>query len=322
MKKILAADIGGTNSRFGYFQVDTAGRLSLIESRWIKTGTTTSFSHLLSLLKKTNFPLPPDDSDIAVLAVAGPVVEGTYSNPPHIAWDIDVSNSAEDYNMKRSLLINDFVAQAFACRSPVIKSAQKVVPGQIDPNAALAVIGPGTALGMAALLPDGPGKYVAVPSEGGHCELPFESRIEYEFCKFLLTALGGSYVEVESVVSGKGLSLIHQFLTGKKMTPAEVSAHLLPDSETLLWMVRFFARTCRNYALQVLARGGVYVTGGVAAKVPNIVTHPEFKKQFRSSMTMAPILKKIPVFLNTNEESGLWGSALLGMQNLKFEHRR
>ena len=111
MKRILAADIGGTHSRFGYFQVDGNGSLSLVETRWIDTANSTSLSHLLSLLKETTFSLSVDQSDVAVLAVAGPVVKGVYSNPPNIAWDVDVSNSAEDFKLRHCRLINDFAAE-------------------------------------------------------------------------------------------------------------------------------------------------------------------------------------------------------------------
>jgi len=129
--------------------------------------------------------------------------------------------------------------------------------------------------------------------------------------------LSAPYVETEYIVSGRGLSLVHQFLAGEKLTPAEVSAGLSHDSETLEWTARFYGRSCRNYALQVLARGGVYIAGGVAAKIPLLVMHPAFERQFTNSKTMAPMLKKIPVYLNTNEESGLWGAAFFAAQKLK-----
>jgi glucokinase len=319
MKRILAADIGGTHSRFAYFQVDDNATLSLVETKWIDTAKATSFSHLLDLLKETTFSLPVDQSDIAALAVAGPVIHGVYSNPPNIDWDIDVSHSAEDFNLKRCRLVNDFAAQAYACRSPIADSARQVLAGQIDPHATLAVIGAGTGLGMAALATDGAGGYVAIPSEGGHGALPFESPAEFDFLKFLIQTLAVAYVETEYVVSGKGLSLIHQFLTGEQLTPAEVGSSASQDSETIQWMARFYGRACRNYALQVLARGGVYIAGGVAANVPALVFHPEFELQFRNSNTMRAILKSIPVFLNTNEESGLWGAAYFAAQTLKQE---
>ena len=317
MKRILAADIGGTNSRFAHFTFDPGGTLALVETCWIETRRATSFSHLLKLLQQTQFSLPVEAGDMAVFAVAGPVVKGVYSSPPNIDWDIDVSDGAKRLQLKRCILINDFAAQAYACRSPIAESARKIVPGEVDPAAALAVIGAGTGLGMAALMPDGAGGYLAVPSEGGHGFFAFETAAEFDFMKFLLDELEAPYVETEWVVSGSGLSRVHQFLCGKKLTPAEVAADLTQDSETLRWMARFYGRTCRNYALQVLARGGVYIAGGVAAKIPDLVTHPEFRQQFQNSKTMAPLLKKIPVFLNVNEESGLWGAAFLGALALR-----
>ena len=82
-------------------------------------------------------------------------------------------------------------------------------------------------------------------------------------------------------------------------------------------MARFYGRICRNLALQFLAFGGVYIAGGVAAKTPNLVMHPEFKREFCSSKTMGHVLEKIPVSLNSNQESGLWGAALQGVDLLK-----
>lgn len=309
---ILAADIGGTSSRFAYFTLDEKDTLTLNDVRWIETRQSKSFPHLLELLNKSGFCMPLDQTDIAVLAVAGAIINGVYSDPPNIEWDIDLSISIADFIPKRWAMINDFVAQAYACRSPIIESARQIVAGQVDSSATLAVIGAGTGLGMAALTPDGVGGYVAIPSEGGHGAFAFESPAEFELMKFVMAELQAPYVEAEFIVSGRGLSLVHHFLTGKKLTPAEAGAELSSDSETLAWMAGFYGRACRNYALQVLARGGVYISGGVAAKLPILVTHPAFEQQFFNSRAMAPVLKKIPVYLNTNEDSGLWGAAFFG----------
>ena len=160
------------------------------------------------------------------------------------------------------------------------------------------------------------GQFIAVPSEGGHGSFPFESDREVSFMHFLKGSMDVPLIEVETVVSGSGLSLIHRFLTGDSLEPAAVAKMLTPESETLEWVARFLGRVSRNYALQVLARGGVYITGGIAAKLPQIVTHKEFEKEFRTSAKMAHILEDIPVFLNSNEESALWGCAMLGKQLL------
>ena len=317
MKNILVADIGGTNSRFGHFTLDEDAELVLKGTRWFETRKSNSFPNLLERLNRSDFSLSTGQSDIAVLAVAGPITGGVYSNPPNIPWDIDLSSGLENINLKRCFLINDFVAQAYACRSPIIRSARQIISGQIDPDAPLAVIGAGTGLGMAALVPDGEGGYVAVPSEGGHCVFPFETKAEFDFMQFVMDELNAPYVEAEFIVSGRGLSIIHQYLSGDKLAPAQVAADVTHDSKTFEWAAKFYARACRNYALQILARGGVYIAGGVAAKIPLVVTHPEFGQHFRHSNTMAAMLGKIPVYLNTNEESGLWGAAFLAAQKMK-----
>jgi glucokinase len=316
LKKILAADIGGTNSRFAYFELLPDNTLSLSDTCWLKTVDAGSFLQLLEQLVAVDFPLMPGQSDAAVFAIAGPVEKGLFSAPPNISWSIDLASAAENMGLQRYLLINDFVAQAYACRSPIIVDARQVLPGTIVPDAALAVIGAGTGLGQAALIPNADNQFWAVPSEGGHSNFAFESQEEYEYMKFLLDAFGSDYVETETVVSGKGLSLVHQFLTGEVLEPAKIAASVKRESRTFRWMARFYGRVCRLYALQVLARGGVYITGGVAARIPELVLHAEFKKEFYKSTTMNHVLKQIPVYLNSNEDSGLWGAAVVGQQLL------
>ncbi len=317
MKKILTADIGGTNSRFAYFQLQPNGSLLLAETHWLKTRDSRSFLQLLEQLGASEFTLSLAQSDVAVFAIAGPIEDGVFSDPPNIAWQIDVSDALENFDLQRCVLINDFVAQAYACRSPIIKDARLILPGTIVPDAPLAVIGAGTGLGQAALISDENGNFLPVPSEGGHNNFAFESKEEYEYMQFLLDKLGSEYVETETVVSGKGLSLVHQYLTGEKLDPAGVTAVINRDSPTMRWAARFYGRVCRIYALQVFARGGVYIAGGVAAKVPGLVMHDEFKREFYKSTAMGQVLKKIPVFLNSNEDSGLWGAAFIGQQILK-----
>jgi glucokinase len=262
------------------------------------------------------FTLKPEELEVAVFAVAGPVQGGTYADPPLIAWDVDISKAEAEFGLRKCLLINDFVAQAFACRSPVGEAATQVVPGTVDPNGTVAVVGAGTGFGLAALVLDGHGGHVAVPSEGGHATFPFEGDAEHGYAVFLAAETGEIYGTPNTVVSGKGLRLIHKYLTGEERSPEEISAHIEDAPETLLWFSRFYARMARNFALQTVATGGVYIAGGVASKLPGIVTHSIFLEEFRRSDSMADLLAKIPVFLNANEESGLWGAAVRGVQEL------
>jgi glucokinase len=317
MKDILAADIGGTNSRFAHFTAEGDGPLKLGETRWLGTREAASFGELIENLRGSGFSLKPEEADIAVVAVAGPVERGVYSSPPLIDWDVDFSNAGRDFGFRRSVLVNDFVAQAHACRSPVGEAAERVLPGNPDQDAAVAIIGAGTGLGKAALVPDGAGGFVAVPSEGGHANFPFASAREFEYREFLREELGDAYMTYNVVVSGRGLSLLHRFLTGEDLTPDEVTARFDGESETLRLAARFYARAARNYALETLASGGVYIAGGVAAKNPVLLKNEEFEREFRSSPTLAALLREIRVFLICDELSGLWGAALMGLKRLQ-----
>jgi len=317
MKHIFAADIGGTNSRFGHFTVNALNELSFVDVQWLKTAEVESFSELLGNLRATGFPLLPEVADLAVFAVAGPVEDGLLSRPPLISWDIDLSDLQRTMGPGRCLLINDFVAQAFACCSEAGERAEVILPGRSVAGAPIAVIGAGTGLGKSLLLHDGRGGHRAVPSEGGHANFPFVTDREYAYQEFLLRRLRGQYVTGNTVVSGTGLSYLHHFLTGRKKDPGEVAQEFSLYPETLAWAAKFYGRVCRNYVLDTLALGGLYIAGGLAAKAPELLRHPAFDNEFRSSDTMAFLLAAVPVSLISDENSGLWGAAVLARQTLR-----
>lgn len=313
---ILTADIGGTSSRFAHFTGDSPESLTMRDSVWLETAKSTSFGDLLDMLGGSGFkPLPPD-ADMVSLALAGPVVGGLKSYPPNISWDLDLSNAKHDYGFERFALINDFTAQAYACRSPAVADAAVILPGRVDENAVVSVIGAGTGLGKAALVPDGRGGYIALPTEGGHEVFPFVDEREFAFHGFMQRVLGRRQIIGDLVVTGLGLSMVHRFLTGRELSPAETASSLESNPETLEMFARFYGRACRNFALGVLAQGGLYVAGGVAAKNPGVIDNDHFKSEFRDSETHSKLLANIPVFLNANQDSGLFGAAVLAIQKL------
>jgi len=317
MKRILSSDIGGTNSRFALFEIAPDGHPALVEIQWLKTAGSSSFNNLLTNLKESGFTFHPDKIDMVVFAVAGPVEGGVRSSPPFISWNVDISNLGKDFGFKRCMLINDFVAQAYACLSPAGKSSRQILTGQPSPDGTKAVIGAGTGLGKAVLVPDGKGGYIVMPSEGGHANFPFASGKEFELHDFMKNKLGDRYITANKVVSGEGLRLVNWFLSGDKLEPGEVAAKLSQYPETLEWASRFYARACRNFALETLSTGGLYIAGGIAANTPELVTGNFFADEFRCSDTLAELLGKIPVFLITDQNSGLMGGAVLGAQKLR-----
>lgn len=316
MAQILAADIGGTNSRFAVFELHE-DRLDMGPEVWLSTREAPDFAGLMRMLAESELPLAPSGADCVALAVAGPVSGGVYCNPPNIPWDVDLSHAEETLGFSNFVLINDFAAQAFAARSPIMAEALTVLPGREQEEGVVGVIGAGTGLGKAALIPDGRG-WLALPTEGGHSLFPFSGVEEFEFQRFAALRSGRDQVIGDMVLSGSGLSALHAFHNGEELPPAEVAARALAeDSVVLEWFSRFYGRACRHLALDLLAMGGVVVTGGIAAKTPELVTHEAFANEFRHSETHAELLARIPVVLNRRENSGLWGAAFAAGQRLR-----
>jgi glucokinase len=317
MKSILAADIGGTNSRFAHFQIDRHGTLELVGTKWLPTTGADSFPQLLDQLGASDFGLALDRAEIAVIAIAGPVEHETYCAPPYISWDIDLAEKEIEKVLQKAVLINDFVAQAYGCRSPAGKSARRILSGESLAGGTVGVLGGGTALGKASLV-QVPGQgFLALPSEGGHACFPFVSPREFTFQEFYREKSGEHHITGNLVVSGPGLRYLHWFLSGEDLEPREVAARLTPDSETLAWFAKFYGRACRDYVLEVLALGGLYIAGGVAAANPEILAQANFRDEFLDSPTMGHLLANIPVFLIDNQDSGLWGAAWHGQQILR-----
>lgn len=313
MAKILAADIGGTNSRFALFEARD-NNLEMVDSIWLETHGAPTFSELLGQLWDSPFRAAPGDFDSAVLAVAGAVEqEGMYGKLPNAPWPVDLRSVNFGIDRSRTCLINDFAAQAYACRTSAVEDALVIQSGTADPSGTVAVIGAGTGLGYSALIPV-QDVWAALPSEGGHMAFPFTGPEEAEYAEFNRSESGRCWAEGDSVVTGLGLHLVHKFLTGEDRTPGEISDTVSPDSETVKWYARFYGRACRNWAVAMMCHGGLFIAGGVAAKAPMYVESPEFLKEFHNTHVYSDFLRSVPIKLNANQDSGLYGAAFYGAQ--------
>lgn len=312
VQHILAADIGGTNCRFGFFTL-IRGELTLRGVRWLKTADMPHTDAVLDAWAEAA-GIPLDKADALAAAVAGPVtddMQGALTNAP---LRLDLREARTRRGLRRCRVVNDFTAEAYACLTEIGARARRVVSPEISaPDGASGVkgvLGAGTGLGMASLIRDTAGRWLAVPAEGGHTAFPFVGEEEAAFQRFVCRELGFPYARREDVLAGAGLRLLHRFLTGQRLDAREVGEQALSrDSDTLRWYARFYARVCRDWILTTLCRGGLYIAGGIAARNPLLTACPLFCEELRRAPRFADLLRAVPVFLVEDKNSGLWGAA-------------
>lgn len=324
MPVILAADIGGTNCRMALFRL-SRNRLVMDKAAWVETGGIASVENLLAAFER-ELDINPLKADCVVAAIAGPVDgnrRGKLSN-----GDLELDFTELNVDSQRFFLINDFMGQAYAVLSPEGEKAKLLYGPKKSSYGVRAVIGAGTGLGQAILAPlDGDSEtparhWRAVASENGHSAFPFVNGAENDFHTFLKIKNGYPYATGDETVTGRGLAALHEFLAGEKLTPAQIGAQALSrDTPTLQWYARFYARACRNWILSTICEGGLWIAGGIAAQNPLLITCDYFADELYNSPyrneNWDEFLHSVPVFIMENTNSGLWGAARFGQQELE-----
>lgn len=314
--KILAADIGGTNSRFAIVEMGTLADISMAEPVIFPTWSESieSFDHLLRHYSDNRPAGSPDigEFDALAIAIAG-AVSGQRATLPNIPWDIDLSVSRP---LKNIFLLNDFFAQAHGFMDPdvfdrldLVRAGSAISPGSI------AIVGAGTGVGHAALKPVGSDRIV-ISSEAGHATFAFHGARERNAEDAMLKRTGKTWLSTDNVVSGSGAARLHEALTGKAVSPAEALKKCGPESETCELYSRFYARACRNYCLAMFPVETLVVSGGVAAKNPHLIASDSFIEEFNDGHAYRHILERIPVYLNRDEALGLKGAAIHAWKQL------
>ncbi len=327
MNLFLAADIGGTNSRFALFS-NEKNKLVLEGELWEKTNTVDSFVNLLERTKEIDKRYDVEKCCKAVIAVPGAVTSEDSILLPYVRWAINKIELKKNYPNTDIVIINDFVAQAYGCLTEAISDAFPLIigKGQRHSQCDIAIVGAGTGTGHGTLKKlAGSSSYLSIPSEAGHIPFPFltEEDIEVRLKKFLVVEKKIASPICNDVVSGPGLSRLHQFITGKELSPSEAVKELTPESETTKYFARFYGRACRNYVLSTLASGGkLFISGGVTIKNPFLVDNDNFKSEFLKSETTAKdLLAQLSVFLVRNEKIGLVGAGYYAANVAAYEDK-
>lgn len=311
MRLALVGDIGGTNARFALWRDSRLESVRVLATSDFATPELAVEYYLASL------GLAPGSVGAACLACAGPV-KGEQFTFTNNHWRLTRSDFCGALQLDELLLINDFAAMALGMTRVGEAGRRAICAGEAEPDAPALVIGPGTGLGVAALMPLGSGSWRALPGEGGHVDLPVADAHEVALWQMLFAQLG--HVRAEDVLSGGGLLLLYRAvcalagLTPRLASPAEVTAAALAGDHvavaTLEQFCVWLGRVAGNNVLTLGARGGVYIVGGVVPRFADFFAVSGFARGFTSKGCMSGYLADVPVWLVTADYPGLEGAGV------------
>jgi glucokinase len=312
----LVADVGGTNVRFGWvdgegLEVRHIRKLPVADYAEPAQAARAYLAQLAALVGRDSST--PRRAAIAVAAAThGDRVELT--NGP---WRFSRSALAAELGLEGLLVLNDF--EALALSLPRLKPAQfRSHRLPIPRPGALAVIGPGTGLGVAGVVPSRAG-WVPLPGEGGHATLAPGD--EFESALLARIRARFEHVSAERLLSGIGLPVLHGAVAEVLGIAAEsLGAEAVVErglaqgdavcAKTLDVFCALLGSFAGNVALTLGARGGVFIGGGIVPRLGERFFASAFRERFEAKGRLRPYLEEIPTALITDTLAALGGAAL------------
>lgn len=293
-ESVLLADIGATNARFAL----------LVQSGVAVSETYAVADHASPVDAMRAFLTGPASGhrpQRALIAAAGPVHAGrvTLTNA---AWVVDPNRIAKALDMQDVRVLNDFEALGWSL--PALQPGDLATVGtpRGGEQGTMAVLGPGTGFGLAALA-YGRQEQIVLVTEGGHATLSSENRREDAVIVALRHQL--RHVSVESVLSGPGLvDLYHAIAkTDGKSVPGRDNSDIIERAlagdcevsrETLELFCAFLGSVAGNIALSLGASGGVFIAGGIVPRFTDFLRRSSFRERFEAKAKMSAYLARIP----------------------------
>jgi glucokinase len=300
VSRIVAADVGGTHARFALAEVAGGHVISLGEAVTLKTAEHASFQLAWQEFgRRSGIELP----DQLAIAFAGPIggdVLKLTNNP----WVIRPALIKERLGVERYVIVNDFGAIGYAV-------------GELPDRGVVSIIGPGTGLGVAALLREAGGGYQVIETEGGHIDFAPLDSLEDRILQHLRKNF--RRVSIERIVSGRGLWNLYEALCALEDRPMTI------HEETALWTAATAGsdgvasaaldRLCLSLGAVAgdlaLVQGAVAVViaGGVGYRLANRLPLSGFRDRFIAKGRFERRMDEMPVKLITYPEPGLFGAA-------------
>ncbi|MBQ4832284.1 glucokinase [Pseudoalteromonas sp. MMG010] len=312
---VLVADVGGTNARFALI-TDFNEQTNQFVIEHNQTFPSAEFSSLESATQKYLSTIAHISPKRACLAVAGPIKAGQV-NLTNLGWHFSVADFKAQFAFDQLEVINDFAAFAYA--APFLDKSKNslIKAGQADDNANIAVMGPGTGFGAAALVRTAQSRAV-LSCEGGHISLASVTELDAQ----LIAALKQQHphVSIETVFSGPGIAHLYQAMcavkgvSAKPIDAAQISA-LANSGEcevcdaTLNQFCDWIGSVAGDLALTFGALGGVFIGGGILPRMQGRLLESRFVERFSQKGIMSQYTAQIPVTLVTQDNIPLIGAA-------------
>jgi glucokinase len=331
--RILAGDVGGTKTSLAIFEIGRRGR-SLVRSERYPSRAHSGLEEVVEIfLRGEAAPAA------AGFGVAGPVRDGA-AKITNLPWRIEESRLERATGIRRVVLLNDFVSNARGL--PFLRGRQlaTLARGRPEPGGPIGILGAGTGLGQACLVPS-EDHHEIVPSESGHADLAPRNPLEDRLVVFLRRKTGRA--TREKVLSGRGLVFLYEFFKSEKAAhesrrvreelekapdrAAVISRFGLARRDALCrhaldLFVSIYGSEAGNCALAYRATGGVFLAGGIAPKILPALRRPAFLRSFRNKPPMDGLLATVPVRVVMEPELGLIGAAAAAYRRTTMETSR
>ncbi len=296
----LLGDIGGTNARLAWASSPGAPLTDIARYRCADHGSlAAAIQSYLSEHGKQEGPRA------CGIGIANPVTGDEVKMTNH-HWSFSISQLKRELAVEQLAVVNDFTALALSLPALGPQDLLPIGGGVASTGEAMAVLGPGTGLGVSGLLPAPGGGYLPVAGEGGHSTLAANDEREAAVIEHLRKRFG--HVSAERVLSGPGLVNLYEAVTALS---AQVGSHLDPSEivekarqagdphceEAIDLFCRFLGSFAGNVALTLGARGGVYIGGGIAPRLLPELRASRFRERFEGKGRFQSYLAQIPCLL-------------------------
>lgn len=316
---ILIGDIGGTNARFSML-VDVYA-----EPREFPIVQTADFATIDEAIQTGVLDRTSVQPRSAVLAIAGPI-KGEEIPLTNCDWVVRPAGMVTGLGLEEILIVNDFEAQALAIASLSDDHRAPIGTAEELPLASKVVLGPGTGLGVAGLI-HAQHTWIPVPGEGGHVDVGPRTARDHAIFPHLEPIEGR--ISAEQLLCGRGMVNIYRAIckadgkTAAFTLPADVStagiAGTDPASvETLSLFATYLGRVAGDMALTFMARGGVYLAGGISQKILPALRLPAFRAGFEDKAPHSALMRSIPTFVVTHPLAALAGLAAYARTPSRF----